>query len=100
MQIACHEGSQTDLCQENVCVCLQEWDEWLRHTVTSADVGPSEREAALTNWKSAPSALFSHPRAEHLMPLFVAAGAAGATPGRTIWNEPWAGFYASSFQWD
>jgi aromatic ring-opening dioxygenase catalytic subunit (LigB family) len=81
-------------------MCRQEWYQWLRHTLTSADISPSEREAALTDWKSAPSAVFCHPREEHLLPLFVAAGAAGLLPGRVIWNEPMSGFPASSFPWD
>ena len=81
-------------------VSLQEWNEWLAHTLTSADVSPSEREAALQNWKSAPSALFCHPREEHLMPLFVTAAAAGGAPGRVIWSDLFAGFRCSSFQWD
>ena len=83
----------------NVCV-LQEWDTWLCDTVTSTDMPPSKREAAFVNWKSAPSALFSHPREEHLLPLFVTAGAAGAEPGRVIWTDTFAGFRCSSYQWD
>ena len=81
-------------------VQVQEWDEWLSHTITSADVSPSDRETALQNWKSAPSALFCHPREEHLLPLFVTAAAAGGAPGRVIWSDLFAGFRNSSFQWD
>jgi aromatic ring-opening dioxygenase catalytic subunit (LigB family) len=36
-----------------------------------------ERINQLTQWKAMPFALFAHPRAEHLLPLMVAAGAGG-----------------------
>lgn len=37
----------------------------------------AERKKRLSEWTSAPSARESHPREEHLVPLFVVAGAAG-----------------------
>ncbi|GFH33719.1 dioxygenase, partial [Haematococcus lacustris] len=43
-----------------------------------------ERNNALAHWAQAPGALLAHPREEHLMPLLVAAGAAGENPGREV----------------
>lgn len=61
------------------------FDAWLRHTLTELD--PSAREAALLQWEQAPSARISHPREDHLIPLMVAVGAAGAEPGLCIYSE-------------
>jgi len=56
------------------------FDEWLSEAVTLPD--PGERRRRLCAWKSAPGARECHPRSDHLVPLFVAAGAAGADRGR------------------
>ncbi len=56
------------------------FDEWLNETATG--VAPEVRRTRLIEWRSAPNARACHPRAEHLMPLMVAAGAAGDDPGR------------------
>jgi len=63
-----------------------EFDSWLTETVGSDPVSRRER---LVAWEKAPSARQSHPpRAEeHLLPLFVAAGAAGSDPGRRIFSD-------------
>jgi aromatic ring-opening dioxygenase catalytic subunit (LigB family) len=45
------------------------------------------RDAALDGWANAPSARLCHPRAEHLLPLMVAAGASDA-PGTHDYGEP------------
>lgn len=51
------------------------FDAWLREAMTrDADA----RNHALTQWMHAPAARFAHPREEHLLPLMVAAGAAGS----------------------
>jgi len=51
------------------------FDGWLRETTTKEQPA---RDAGLTAWESAPAARLAHPREEHLLPLMVAAGAAGA----------------------
>ncbi len=53
------------------------FDAWLRET---ALMPAAEREARLATWAAAPSARDAHPREEHLIPLMVSAGAAGADP--------------------
>jgi len=52
----------------------QIFDAWLGEAVTAA---PATRDAALRHWAEAPAARACHPREEHLLPLMVAAGAAG-----------------------
>lgn len=61
----------------------ERFDSWLRQTVAAP---APERDRALTAWSEAPAARLSHPREEHLLPLMVAAGAAGTAPGRTVFS--------------
>ncbi len=49
------------------------FDGWLRASLVGADA--QARAAALEAWDKAPAARAAHPRAEHLLPLMVAAGA-------------------------
>lgn len=71
------------------------FDDWLTETVTMAD--PVARDQGLIRWKQAPHARDVHPREEHLLPLMVAAGAAGGLTGRRdfhdmIANKPFSGY--------
>ena len=52
-----------------------QFDEWLTAAITAE---PSQMLTKLEQWQQAPAALFAHPRAEHLLPLHVCAGAAFA----------------------
>jgi aromatic ring-opening dioxygenase catalytic subunit (LigB family) len=72
------------------------FDAWLDEAVTDAD--PAVRDQKLADWASAPGAHQSHPEAEHLLPLMVAAGAAGADPGRRTYHERLLGKPISAFQ--
>jgi len=62
------------------------FDRWLTAAVQSA---PSLRDALLGDWERAPHARDSHPPGgeEHLLPLMVAAGAAGDSVGRKVYSE-------------
>jgi aromatic ring-opening dioxygenase catalytic subunit (LigB family) len=53
----------------------KQFDDWLTQSVTENNDG--ERNEFLINWNKAPKARESHPRSEHLVPLFVVAGTAG-----------------------
>jgi aromatic ring-opening dioxygenase catalytic subunit (LigB family) len=64
------------------------FDEWLQR-IAVADA--ASRDAALARWSSAPSARQAHPREEHLLPLMVMAGAAGADRGRVAYSGTFAG---------
>jgi aromatic ring-opening dioxygenase catalytic subunit (LigB family) len=63
------------------------FDRWLTTAVEQAD--PSERARRLTSWTEAPDAELCHPPgdSEHLIPLMVAAGAAGAGAGQRVFHD-------------
>jgi aromatic ring-opening dioxygenase catalytic subunit (LigB family) len=71
-----------------------EFDQWL-HEVVESD--SSVRDGRLTEWEAAPSARAAHPRADHLIPLMVAAGAAGSDSGRSSFSELIGGNVYSCF---
>ncbi len=72
------------------------FDKWLTAAVTE----PShlERNQKLTNWGQAPCAREAHPRAEHLVPLHVVAGAAGEDVGRKMLTDTVLGAVQSAYQ--
>lgn len=70
------------------------FDAWLGEAVRDAGA----RDERLIAWKSAPGGRESHPRAEHLLPLMVAAGAADGDAGIRTFGEPIAGNAISGFQ--
>lgn len=61
----------------------QEFDSWLTESLL---LDPAARVEHLKVWEAAPSARLCHPRAEHLLPLMVAAGASDGQ-GAQIYNE-------------
>lgn len=73
-----------------------EFDEWLTNAVCSSS---SElRNQELQQWQAAPHARLAHPREEHLLPLMVAAGAAGADLGRKIFSDRVMGVTVSAYR--
>jgi aromatic ring-opening dioxygenase catalytic subunit (LigB family) len=64
------------------------FDAWL-HDVCI--LPPEARDRALVGWSDAPSARAAHPREEHLLPLMVAAGAAGEDRGSLAWSGRFMG---------
>ncbi|MGD9659954.1 MAG: class III extradiol ring-cleavage dioxygenase [Porticoccaceae bacterium] len=54
------------------------FDHWLTTLLANPDISEPERSRQLINWQRAPGARFCHPREEHLIPLHVCYGAAGA----------------------
>lgn len=61
------------------------FDGWLQQTLVNS--APAEREQALRHWDSAPQAHAAHPRADHLLPLMVALGAAADEPASCVYHE-------------
>ena len=57
-----------------------------------------KRDAALAAWAQAPSARECHPREEHLLPLMVAAGAAGSDRGKAVYRDEVMGVAVSALQ--
>ena len=70
------------------------FDAWLAETCTAPR---RERERRLADWAAAPGARQSHPREEHLMPLHVIAGAAGADAGECIYRDRVLGAPVAAF---
>lgn len=72
------------------------FDRWLTEAVETSD--PEKRAALLSTWNQNPDALACHvPDHDHLVPVFVAAGAAGADAGRQIFRgeflgKPYSGY--------
>jgi len=69
------------------------FDEWVQAAATAT---PASRDEQLIDWAKAPYAKFCHPREEHLIPLMVAAGAAGADRGRVAWSDTFGGMRISA----
>jgi aromatic ring-opening dioxygenase catalytic subunit (LigB family) len=75
----------------------REFNAWL--TNVTAMPAP-ERDRELASWQTAPSATFSHPREEHLLPLMVAAGAGGAAAGKRVFTDEPMGAAIGAFRFD
>jgi aromatic ring-opening dioxygenase catalytic subunit (LigB family) len=74
----------------------ESFDQWLAETVAEPDA--HVRNHKLASWHEAPGALASHPRSEHLIPLMVAAGAAGNDRGRRTYQDHLMGKAVSAIQ--
>ena len=72
------------------------FDAWLSNAVTDPD--PVQRDQKLAQWMSAPAARDAHPREEHLIPLMVAAGAAGSDIGKRTYSDNMMGSTLSGYQ--
>lgn len=70
------------------------FDAWLGEAVAEEAEARAQR---LVQWASAPSARQAHPREEHLLPLMVIAGAAGADRGRTAYSGTILGLRLSGY---
>ena len=69
------------------------FDEWL---LELTDVSTDVREQRLVEWEGAPSARECHPREEHLIPLYVCAGAAGDDPATLPYRDLVMGAHVSA----
>jgi aromatic ring-opening dioxygenase catalytic subunit (LigB family) len=74
----------------------QQFDDWLGQTICQRDI--QARTTGLANWSQAPSARYAHPREEHLLPLMVAAGAAGNDVAARTFNDVMMGWRISGFR--
>ncbi len=72
----------------------EHFDGWLGETIQLAAPARDER---LASWSNAPSARAAHPREEHLLPLMVIAGAAGADLGRVAYRGEVLGVKISGY---
>jgi len=83
---------------ERVGMISKQFDDWLTFAVETTNV--EQRNQLLINWRQAPGALESHPRSEHLVPLFVAAGAAGNDLGKKDYSGMLMNATVSSFKFE
>ncbi len=76
----------------------KQFDDWLQQTLITAD--PEQRAQRLIDWQLAPAARVAHPQEDHLLPLMVAAGAAGRDEAVCVYHEEgfFGGVTASSFR--
>ena len=63
-----------------------------------ADPDPRSRNGKLERWEMGPSARAAHPREDHLLPLMVAAGAAGSDVGRRAFVDHVMGVVMASYR--
>ena len=73
----------------------KKFNNWLEYTVV---LDQWERFEQLSNWERAPAARQCHPYAEHLLPLMIAAGAAGEDTGRKVFEDTVMGAVVSAIQ--
>ena len=74
------------------------FEQWLIETCTAPELSVEARENRLINWQQAPSARYSHPREEHLLPLHVCYGLAQSC-AKLVFSGKVAGKKASAFLW-
>lgn len=71
------------------------FDAWLQASMV---LDASARDRRLLEWASAPSGRKAHPREEHLLPLMVVAGAAGADRGAVAYDGTILGLRLSGYR--
>ncbi|AOW14696.1 hypothetical protein LPB072_19560 [Hydrogenophaga crassostreae] len=86
--MSCHEHGP------HMAIPSSRFDAWLRRSLLEAS--PAERHEALLHWEKAPHARKVHPREDHLIPLMVAAGAAGSDSATCVYGERLLGSMAVS----
>jgi aromatic ring-opening dioxygenase catalytic subunit (LigB family) len=77
-------------------VAAEDFDQWLTQAATDPD--PAARDQALGRWAVVPSGRRAHPREEHLIPLLIAAGAAGRDRGERIFSDVVMGARVSAYE--
>ncbi|HEV3157868.1 MAG TPA: class III extradiol ring-cleavage dioxygenase [Candidatus Baltobacteraceae bacterium] len=80
----------------NAEAAAENFDQWLNEAVTKSN--PAIRNRKLSAWHEAPGATACHPHPEHLLPLMVAAGAAGDDRGHRVYHERLLGKAISGFR--
>jgi aromatic ring-opening dioxygenase catalytic subunit (LigB family) len=61
------------------------FESYLNAAISAPDA--AHRNGLLEHWEGAPAARLAHPREDHLVPLFVIAGAAGEERGRRVFTD-------------
>jgi aromatic ring-opening dioxygenase catalytic subunit (LigB family) len=74
----------------------EQFEAWLTRAVEEPNV--ETRNSLLSRWAEAPAARQAHPREEHLIPLMVAAGAAGTSAGHLAFQDHVWGVSMASYR--
>lgn len=74
----------------------QQFEAYLNEAVGAKDA--AKRNDMLIHWQRAPGARLAHPREDHLIPLMVVAGAAGADTGRRAFIDHVMGVDMASYE--
>lgn len=74
------------------------FDNWLSDSIAAPEA--DRRNALLTQWENAPDARLAQPHPDHLLPLMVAAGAAGDNVGRKICEDKVMDVFVSAYVFD
>jgi aromatic ring-opening dioxygenase catalytic subunit (LigB family) len=72
-----------------------DFEAYLNEAISAGDA--ARRNAMLVDWQNAPSARLAHPREDHLLPLMVAAGAAGSDVGKRVFVDEVANVAMASY---
>ena len=72
-----------------------DFEAYLNEAISHKDA--ARRNAMLVDWENAPSARLAHPREDHLLPLMVAAGAAGSDAGKRVFVDEVANVAMASY---
>ncbi len=72
--------------------------EFEAYLTKAVEATPSTRNAMLADWQQAPFARQNHPREDHLIPLMVAAGAAGSDVGKRLLQDEALGVVMANYQ--
>ena len=72
--------------------------EFEAYLTKAVEATPSTRNAMLADWQQAPFARQNHPREDHLIPLMVAAGAAGSDVGKRLLQDEAFGVVMANYQ--
>lgn len=72
------------------------FEQYLHEAISNTQ--PQKRNDALANWAQAPDARLTHPREDHLIPLMVVAGAAGADIGKRLLLDEVMSVVMASYQ--
>ncbi|MCB1174263.1 MAG: dioxygenase [Leptospiraceae bacterium] len=76
----------------------EQFQSWLLQTTTDTEINEADRQAELCRWSQAPYARLCHPRAEHLLPLFVCYGLGGG-PAQCVFDNTIMEQRALGLQW-
>ena len=73
------------------------YDKYLEDACTNKIYTPDERKQKLIDWAKGPSAKWSHPREEHLLPLMVNVGSSKGGVGERIYEDYYMDFKMGAY---